>query len=188
MSVGASACSIAVSRSVRRITATGSNWFRQLLNLTVTGHTPSAAANLALFAYRGDTLVATASAMTGSSDTATATMDTNTTDMEAFCKDTQFGSVRALTLRLWDADPASTELIASGTLPLWCPGTDYANDSGAAAVSPITASTVKIGIFAFYNGLTYGLNSADSLYYRISFDGAGATIHWHFEEAGISIP
>jgi hypothetical protein len=186
MSIGASACSLTVKRATREIIATGNNWFRQLLNLTVTGHSPTEPANLALFAYRGSTLVATGSAMVGTSSSGTGTMDTNTTELEAICDGKTFGSVRTLILRLWDA--ATAELIGSGPLVILCPSTDYADDSGADPVAPITPSTVKIGIFAFYNGLTYGLNSADSLYYRLTFDGAGELIHWHFEEAGISIP
>jgi len=183
MSVGTSTCTVNVKRGMRELDFVGNNWFRQLLNLTVTNASQTAA-NMTLFAWYGDTLVATGSAFTGSTSSATGTMDTNTTELEAICKDID-GDVNIKFL-LWDASVGSLELIGRGNIRLMCSGVDYGTSSSP--VSPITGSTVKIGIFAFYNGLTYGLNSADSLYYRLTFDGAGETIHWHFEEAGISIP
>lgn len=184
MSIGKSPCSIKINRPRRLATIVGNNWSSQELDLTLTGHSPTDAPKIAILVYRGNTLVATAGALAGTTSSATGKLDMFTTPAESVFASVPKGEIRSFSLRIWDA-VSTLELIGTGDLAILSSGSQY---PGSTPVPPIPPSTLKIGIFAFYNGLTYGLNSSDGLYYPISFSGAGEQIHWHYDEAGISIP
>lgn len=185
MSVGASSLTLTASQAVKTLVLSGGPvWFRNLVSLTLTGHTGHNPDNLILLVYRGSTLVAYSENLAGSDTSCSGTLDTNTSEMEDVFDGVTMGAIRDFDLFLYDTDPTSLELLASGVLPVLATR-DYAESS---PIAPISDTTVFIGSLAFYNGKTYIRSATDGLYYEFAAYGTGSQVTESLETTGIEIP
>lgn len=176
---------IAATQAVKKLVLSGGPaWFRNLVTITLTGHTGHTPGNLILLVYRGSTLVAYADDFSGSDDSCTGTLDTNTSEMEDFFTGVQPGAIRDFDLFLYDSDSTSLDLLGMGVLEVLAVR-DYAETS---PVPPISDTTVFIGSFAFYDGKTYIRSSADGKYYEFAAAGSGSTVTESLDTTGIDIP
>jgi hypothetical protein len=181
MSVGAAAVTAILTTGAKRLTFSGeSAWFRNLLTLTLSGHSGSPA-NYVFLVYRGSTLVALAQTPTG----AVFSLDTNTAEMEDFFPNNLgIGEPREFQVYLYNADPTSLELLGLGILTVHAVR-DYAE---TAPIPPLSATTVFIGSFAFYNGKTYLRDTNTGKYHEFAAYSIGGTVTDALESEGIEIP
>ena len=183
--IGSSPCTLTLNRTKRALVKAGTNHFRQEVSATLTGHSPTNAANLALFMFKGNTLVATGGTFSGTSSSATGAIDLNTTELAALMSGARTGAVRTALMRLYDG--SSTELIGTGMFDIIAVEEEYDDDSGETPVSPVTGTTVIWGKLAKSGSATYGLNETDGLWYPITFLGAGGAMQLDFGVTGITI-
>lgn len=185
MSVGTSTLSVVVTESSKTMVVTsGPVWFRNLVTVTLSGFGSHSAGNLILLVYRGSTLVAYCDAFSGPNTGATGSLDTNTSEMEDCFEDADIGEIVEFDLFVYDTDPTSLDMLASGILKVR--GTrDYAESS---PIAPISDTTVFIGSFAFYDGKTYVRSASDGLYYEFAAYGSGAQVTDSLGTTGIEIP
>ena len=181
MSVGTAAIAAAVTLNTKTLVFSGDvAWLRKLVSLTLSGHSGSPA-NYVVLVYRGSTLVALAQTPTA----AVFSLDTNTAEMEDYFPDTlSIGEIREFQVYLYNADPTSLEMLGSGVLEVRAIR-DY---SATAVIPPLSATTVFIGSFAFYNGKTYLRSVTDDLYYEFAAYGAGSAASDALSTTGITIP
>ena len=189
--IGSSTCAVTLDRNTGMIKAIGYNKFRHTVNLTLTGHSPTAAANLALLLFRpGATLCASAAAFSGGTDTALSAMETNTTPIAAIMAPTAGipvgeGAIRLFIMRLYDG--STTEKIGEGLLSIR--GTGDQATFGSLPVPPAEpGANFKSGNMAMQNGYWYGRNDDDGLWYPIGFSGTDGAIQIDFGGTGIVIP
>lgn len=183
--IGSSSCTIRVDRNRRSAVKTGFNHFRQSVNATISGHSPTNAENIALFLLHGNALVANGGVFAASGANAVGSIETNTTELASALANSRTGASRVLTMRIWDGN--SAELIASGLFEIYSVAELYGTDSGAEPVSPVDGTTVIWGKLAYYGGATYGKNDTDGLWYPLTFQGAGGLIHLDLGTTGITI-
>lgn len=183
--IGASTCTLAVTRSLREILKSGTNFHRQAVSVTMTGHSPTAAANLALFLFRGGVEVANGGVFSGTIASALGSIDLNTTELELVMVGVAHGEARELWMRLYDGSTA--EKLGEGAFDVIGEGTSYTDDMGADPSTPLEGTTVIWGKLAKYGGVSYGLNDDDGLWYPVSFRGPGGQIHLELGETGIVI-
>lgn len=185
MSVGTSTSTLAVTLTSRTMRVTGGPvWFRNLVTLTASGFGSHNANNLILLVYRGGTLVAYSDDFSGPNTGATGTLDTNTSEMEDVFDGVTEGATREFDVFLYDSDPSSLELLASGVLKVRATR-DYA---ASTPVPPISGTTYFFGSFAFYQGKTYIRSSTDGLYYEFAAYGTGSQVTESLQTTGITIP
>jgi hypothetical protein len=189
--IGSSACALTLTRSTGFMLASGYNKFRHTLNLTLTGHSPSAAANLVFMLFRpGATLCSSAAVFTGDTTTALSAIETNTTPILNVMAPTggtpvAEGAIRSFIMRLYDG--ASTEKIGEGWLSLR--GTGEEATLGTPATPPAEpGANFKAGNMAMYDGYWYGRNDDDGLWYPIGFSSSNGGIHIDLGTTGIVIP
>ena len=186
MSIGTATKMFTVSQSDKKIVITGSPvWFRNLVTVSLTGHSGHTPENLVLLAYRHGELVALCDDFTGSDSLATGTLDLNTSELEAYFDGAQVGAIREVELYLYDADETSLDMLGEGKLKVYATR-DY-TDYVTPPVPPISATTLFIGSFAFYDGKTYLRNKDTGKYHE--FVAAGATNATEaINNEGIDIP
>ena len=186
MSVGSADVTVTPTYDTKKLVFSGDTvWFRNLITLTVATATgaPGSLANCVFLVYRGSTLVALAQTPTG----AVFSLDTNTAEMEDYFPDTvDIGSPRDFQVYFYNTDPTSLELLGKGILEVL--GTRDYGTVLIAPIPPLSASTVFIGSFAFYNGKTYLRSVTDSLYYQFAAYGEGAGVSNVIDTTGITIP
>jgi hypothetical protein len=189
--IGSSSCVLVLDRDRGFLRATGYNKFRQTVNLTLTGHTPSAAANLVLMLFRPDaTLCASAAAFSGSTASAVSAVETNTTPILNIMAPTGKtpvgnGAIRSFIMRLYDG--STTEKIGEGWMSLR--GTGEEATLGSPAAPPAEpGANFKAGNMAMQDGYWYGRNDDDGLWYPIGFSGASGAIQIDLGGTGIVIP
>lgn len=184
MSIGTLSITAALTRSIKRLVFSGDPvWFRKLVTVTLTGSV-STPANLVFLVYRGSTLVALVDGFTGPDAAAVGSLDTNTAEIETVMDGADEGEIRQFMCYVYDSDPTSLELLGMGTMDILATR-DY---SATAPIPPISASTVFIGSFAFYNGKTYIRSSSDGLYYEFAAYGTGTGATEALSTVGITIP
>lgn len=182
MSVGTASITAAITRNTRNVLFSGDLvWFRKLVSVVTTGYANSSPSNLVMLVQKGGTTVALAQAPTAP---CTFSLDTNTAELEAFMETALDGAVREFDVYFYDTDSTSLELLGKGVLRV-LGNKDYA---ATAPIPPLSASTVFIGSFAFYNGKTYLRSSADQLYYEFAASGSGDQVTESLETVGITIP
>jgi hypothetical protein len=158
--IGSSSCVLSLDRDNGVLKASGYNKFRHTVNLTISGHTPSTAANLVLMLFRpGSTLCASAAAFTGTNLSAVSAVETNTTPILAIMAPTGKtpvgnGAIRSFIMRLYDG--STTEKIGEGNM-------------------------------AMQDGYWYGRNDDDGLWYPIGFSGTSGAIQIDLGGTGIVI-
>ena len=188
--IGSSTCTVVVDRSARTIKHSGVNWYTQAVTATVSGFGAAVAANLALLFYRNIagvmTNVANGGTMVASGSNAVATIQTYTAGLATVFTGVKVGAIRVLDMLLYDGD--SLELLGTGWFNLRSTAYTHPSDaSAAAAVTPITGTTVVWGNLAKSGSTIYGKNEDDGLWYPVTFHGAGADIHLNLGETGIVI-
>jgi hypothetical protein len=183
--IGSSTCTLTLTRASRKLVKSGTNHFWQDVSATITGHSPTNAENLALFLFKGNTLVASGGLFSGTSSSATGAIALNTTELETLMTGARTGAVRSALARLYDG--SSKELIGTGFFDIIAVADDYDDDSGATAVTPVTGTTVIWGKLAKIGSATYGKNETDGLWYPITFLGAGGAMQLDFGVTGITI-
>lgn len=177
MSVGTQNIAIALDQAERRFTISVLPWRRKLLTITLTGHSPAAAGDIAIVGYIRNTLVVTASAFTGTSASATGTLDLDTDELATAFAGAVHGATRAIDLRIWNGNVSSLELLAYGPLPVHQVALAHASDVGSTPVTPVAASTIVWGNLALYNGVTYVKNNQDGWWYPFDLRGDGDSTH-----------
>ena len=182
MSVGTAAIAATVNLNAKTLVFSGdTTWFRKLVAVTLSGHSGSPA-NYVLLVYRGTTSVAIAQTPTVN----TFSLDLNTTEMAAFfpAATIPLGAELEFDVFLYNADGTSLELLGAGVMRI-LQTKDY---STTVPVSPISATTLFIGSFAFYNGKTYERSVTDGLYYETALYGTGSGVTEAISPVGITIP
>lgn len=185
-SIGTSACTVALTQSKRKIVKSGTNFFRQLLTVTVSGISGLTVPNLVLLLFRGTTQVANCPTFTVSGANAVGSIDTNTTELQTAISGKANGEIITLTARLWDK--VSGELLAEGDFDILGTANTYSGDGGAAAVVPVTGSTLKWGDFAVVGSNTYRLNKTTGLYRKVTLVSDGGVPHEVLDDEEIDIP
>ena len=165
-SIGSVAVTAAVTAATKGLAFTGKPWQRQAMNLTLTGH-GVAAASLTLLLYRLGTLVAQCQAFSGSSSSATGTVDLNTVPLETVFTAVARGVVRTLTGVLWNT--ATGNLLAQGDIPIRAFGDTYEEESGATALPALGG---------------YAYNSTTGLWYPVALVGTGDQMQIEIDEDG----
>jgi len=183
--IGTSACAIALTQSSRALRKTGTNFFRQLLIVTMSGVSGLTVANLVLLIFRGTTQVANA-VFTVSGSNAVGSIDSNTTAMQTALSGTENGEIKTLAARLWDS--VSGELLAEGDFEIQGVDSTYSGDGGATALVPVTGSTLKWGEMAMVGNKTYRYNRTTGLYREEWLEGAGEAAHLVQADTEIAIP
>lgn len=182
MSVGAASITAAIDRNTRKIAFAGDIvWFRKLVSVVTTGYSGATPANMVLLVYRGTTLVALAQSP---SVPCTFSLDTNTSEMEDVMELAYEGGDRDFDVFIYDAESTSQELLGSGKLKVYG-NRDY---SATSPIPPLSATTIFIGSFAFYNGKTYQRSVTDNLYYESALYGTGTSVTEALSPVGITIP
>lgn len=185
MSVGTSAVAAVITLEIKRVAVSGGPvWYRQLVTATLSGfgsHTP---ANIVLFIYRLDTLVAIAQAPVDNGATCAFSLDTNTAEIGTALTGASEGGAREFSVYVYDTDPTSLDLLGMGTMDILATR-DY---SAVAPIPPLSSSTLFIGSFAFYQGKTYIRSSTDGLYYEFAAEQSGSEVTESLQTTGITIP
>lgn len=171
---------ISVNRTEKKLSITGINWLRDDVVLTVTGFSPAVSESMVLLGYRGPDLVLTCQGFLGST-TATATMDTNMTELVAKMEKVPAGAMRAIKMFLWDTQ--SLILLGQGIMDIIKTNL-Y---SATSPTTPITGSTMIWGNLAFFNNGTY-VKSTDGFWYPFSASGSGSGVREVLGTVGIVIP
>lgn len=184
--IGSVNVSLSVNRDKHIVQSAGSPYFKQTMNLTLTGYAPATLANVAVMLFRPDgTLCATAEPFELSGGAAVSAMETNTTPISSIMAAIGNGIPRLFTMRIYDG--ATTEKIAEGWLPLRGIGADAW--PGGDPTPPIEPGVnAKYGNLAYYNGRWYGLNEDDNLWYPVGFSGPGGAVQLDVGGTGIVIP
>jgi hypothetical protein len=188
--IGSSSCVLSLDRDNGVLKASGYNKFRHTVNLTISGHTPSTAANLVLMLFRpGSTLCASAAAFTGTNLSAVSAVETNTTPILAIMAPTGKtpvgnGAIRSFIMRLYDG--STTEKIGEGWMNIR--GTGDEATMGSLPVPPAEpGANFKAGNMAMQDGYWYGRNDDDGLWYPIGFSGTSGAIQIDLGGTGIVI-
>lgn len=185
MSVGTSTLTLTATQASKLMVTTGGpSWFRNLVTMTLTGHTGHTPGNLLLLVYRGDTLVAYSEDFAGSNSSCSGTLDLNTSEMEDVFDGVTPGGIREFDLYLYDSDPTSLDLVAMGAMDVRSVR-DYAV---TAPVAPISDTTVFIGSFAFYTGKTYIRDMTTGLYHEFRAATINGSVTEALDSVGITIP
>jgi len=167
MSVGTKAVTLTVDAAAKRMYQSAAPSFRNLVTFTIT-NAGIAAANLALLAYRGATVVATATGFTGTTASAVGTMDLNTAGMLTVMNLVTKGAVRSFDILLYDT--VTLDMVARGVLDVLGADPYSAVDPGAS--TPIAAAGVY---FENIDGINYFvLKDAAGVVYA-KFPAPGAT-------------
>lgn len=184
--IGASDVALSINRTQHTVGISGSPYFKQTLNLTLAGYSPSTLANIAVMLFRPDnTLCATAEPFEVSNGVAISAMETNTTPIASIMATIGNGVPRLFTMRIYDG--ATTEKIAENWLRLRGIGAD--SWPGSDPTPPIEPGVnAKYGNLAYNNGRWYGLNEDDNLWYPVGFSGPGGAVQIDVGGTGIVIP
>ncbi len=182
MSVGTASIAAAITRNTREVLFSGDKvWFRKLVSVVTTGYSGASPSNIVMLVQKGGTTVALAQSPTAP---CTFSLDTNTAEMEDVMETVADGAIREFDVCFYDTDATSLELLGKGVLKVQG-NKDYA---ATAPIPPLSATTVFIGSFAFYNGKTYLRSSADQLYYEFEASGSGDQVTQSLSTVGITIP
>ena len=188
--IGSSTCALSLNRNSGLLLASGYNKFRQTVSLTLTGHSPSTAANLVLLMFRPSaTLCASAASFVASGANAVSTIETNTTPILGFMAPTAGpivgnGVIRTLVMRLYDG--STTEKIGEGWFNLRGTGDEATfGDPPAPPVEP--GANFVSGNMAMQDGYWYGRNDDDGLWYPLGFSGTSGAVQLDLGGTGIVI-
>jgi len=167
MSVGTKSVTVAVNAAAKRMYPSADPSFRNLVTFTVTNAGVDAA-NLVMLAYRGATVVASASGFTGSTASAVGTMDLNTSGMLAVMNGVAKGAVRSFDIFLYDT--ISLDMVARGVLDVL--GADPYSSVDASGSAPIAAAGVY---FEKIDGIDYFVMKDAAGVVYAKFPAPGAT-------------
>jgi len=132
--VGTSAATLRVRAAAKRLDVAGDVWEREAVTLAVTA-AGVAAANLILLVYRGSTLVASGSAFTGTTASASGTVNLDSAALATAMSGVDRGREIRMAARLWDS--ITGDLIAEGDWYILASGATYSGETGAELVTVV---------------------------------------------------
>jgi hypothetical protein len=187
--IGQSTCAVAVNRTTKAMRFNGTNFFRQAVGLTITGHDASPA-NLVLALYRKGVVVQTVIAFTGDSVTALCSLDTNVTSLSAVYSGVRSGADREFDAILWDK--TSEEALARGMLKILGNADMYSavSESEPTVPEPTTGGWVHLGDDWWNGSNHYRLNNSTGMLRKVWTEGTGDQFHEVYDDAAneIAIP
>lgn len=166
MSVGTCAVTLKVYATEKKLFQSAYPSYPNLVTLTVENAGISAA-QLALIVSRGGVVVATASAFTGSTASATGSLDLHTTLMQSVMASVSAGAVRSFDMVLYDTSSLAT--VARGVMDVLGMAAYSASDAGA--IIPVASTGLY---FEEIDGINYFVlkDSAGVVYARFPAPGA----------------
>jgi hypothetical protein len=132
--VGTSAATLTVRATAKRLSVVGDVWHREAVTLAV-ANAGVAAGNLLLLVYRGSTLVASAAAFTGTTASASGTVNLDSAALATVMEDIARSRDVRLTVRLWDS--TTGDLLAEGDWFILSSGDAYGSETSTELVTVV---------------------------------------------------